>query len=263
MRSRLWICTWVALLLGALALASCGANPPAQAEDAPQAGVVLPTPPPMPTDPPRAPTPTPPPAPTSLPATAAGATLLAADFGSTTDLARWSILDAAEALRAPSVWQLHNGHLIPVSDGDALPSLYTTALVSGDPLWRDYSVSASAYASANDEIGVVARASAKGYYIFKLLPQGGKPAMLLARYDAAQQTFTPLARAETGGFAPRRWYTLRLQVQGNHLRAYVDGKLALEAQDATFAQGRAGVAGYAEGGLEFDQLTVQAPAAGP
>jgi hypothetical protein len=247
--------------LGALALAGCGANPPAQAEPGAQSGPVLPTPIPLPTDPPRAPTPTPPPAPTSPPALA-GATLLTADFSAATDLSRWSTLDAAEALRAPSIWQLNNGHLIPASDSDTLPSLYTTALVSGDSSWRDYSVSASAYASANDEIGVVARASEAGYYIFKLLPKGGTPAMLLARYDNQKKTFTTLAKADTGGFAPRRWYTLRLQVQGERLTASLDGQQVLEAQDATFKTGKAGVAGYAEGGLEFDHLTVQAAPAG-
>jgi hypothetical protein len=86
--------------------------------------------------------------------------------------------------------------------------------------------------------------------------------MLLARYDAAHQTFTPLATGESGGFVPQRWYSLRLVVQGQRLQAFVDGQLALEARDASYARGQAGVAGYAEGGLEFDQLTVQALAAG-
>jgi hypothetical protein len=49
-----------------------------------------------------------------------------------------------------------------------------------------------------------------------------------------------------------------LQVQGDQLTAFVDGQPALRARDATFAQGQAGVAGYPEGGLEFDQFVVQA-----
>ena len=103
---------------------------------------------------------------------------------------------------------------------------------------------------------MVARASEQGYYIFKLLPQGSTPAMALQRYDAADQTFTSLATSQSGGFELRRGYSLRLQVQGERLQAYLDGKLVLEAQDSSFTAGRAGVAGYAEGGLEFDQLTI-------
>jgi hypothetical protein len=156
---------------------------------------------------------------------------------------------------------VQNGHLIPYSDAQDLPSMYTTALVGGDLAWRDYSVSAASYVSNNDEVGVVARASEAGYYAFKLLPKGQKPAMLLLRYDALKGTYTTLAKTDTGGFAPRQWYTLRLQVQGSKLTAYLDGKEVLSAQDATLAAGRAGVAAYAEGGLEFDNLTVTALAA--
>src|SRR5262245_4023740 len=131
-------------LVGALALASCGANPAAQAEPAPPSGIVLPTPPPMPTSPPQPPTPTAPPAPAAAPAPAAGATLLADDFASA-DLGRWAVIDAADALPGPSVWKVRDGRLVPYSDAQDLPSMYTTALVGGDPAWRDYSVSVAGY----------------------------------------------------------------------------------------------------------------------
>lgn len=260
MRSRFWLYALLALL-GALALASCGANPPAQAEPAPPGGIVLPTPPPMPTSLPQPPTPTPPPAPAAAPVPAAGTTLLAADFASP-DLGKWHVIDAGVALPGPSVWKVHNGRLIPYSDAQDLPSMYTTALVGGDLAWRDYSVSVAGYVSNNDELGVVARASDNGYYVFKLFAQGQKPAMALLRYDAAREAFTTLATADSGGFAPRKWTTLRLQVQGSTLRAWVDGVEVLQSSDATLAAGRAGVAAYAEGGLEFDNLTVLALAAG-
>ena len=257
MRFRLWLFALTATLLGALALSGCGTNPPAQAEPAP-GGIVLPTPPPMPTNPPQPPTPTPPPAPVAAAAPTAGNTLLAADFGPSTDLKQWVVVDAADALPGPSVWKVQDGRLIPYSDAQDLPSMYSTALLTGDPTWRDYSVSIAGYVSNNDELGVVARGSDRGYYVFKLLPAGQKPGMVLARYDAARSTFTPLATADQGGFALERWYTLRLQVQGDQLTAFVNGKPALTARDATFAQGRAGVAAFAEDGLEFDNFVVQA-----
>ena len=259
MRPQIWLYALITLL-GALALTGCGANPTAQAEPAPQGGIVLPTPPPMPTSLPQPPTPTPPPAPAAV-VPSAGATLLTADFTSL-DLSRWTVIDAADALPGPSVWKVQNGHLIPYSDAQDLPSLYSTALVGGDPSWRDYSVSAAAYASNNDELGVVARASAAGYYVFKLFPAGQKPGMALLRYDAKRGAFSTLASAEAGGFAPRTWTTLRLTVQGQVLTAMVDGREVLSARDATLVSGRAGVAGYAESGLEFDNLTVLALAAG-
>jgi hypothetical protein len=260
MRRQLWLYSLIALL-GAVALAGCGANPTVQAEPAPPGGIVLPTPPPMPTTLPQPPTPTPPPAPAAV-QPAGGAPLLAADFASTTDLGKWSVIDAADALPGPSVWKVANGRLIPYSDAQDLPSLYTTALVAGDPSWRDYSVSAAGYVTLNDEVGVVARASDRGYYIFKLFPQGQKPAMALLRYDAAKGNYQLLASAESGGFALEKWYTLRLTVRGDVLTAAVDNQEVLSARDATLSSGRAGVAAYAERGVEFDNLTVLALAAG-
>jgi hypothetical protein len=259
MRPQHWLYALI-VLLGALALGACGANPAAQAEPAPPGGIVLPTPPQLPTSLPQPPTPTVPPAPDAA-RPAAGTPLLAADFSSA-DLGRWTVIDAADALPGPSVWKVQDGRLIPYSDAQDLPSMYTTALVGGDVAWRDYSVSAAAYASNNDELGVVARASDTGYYIFKLFPQGQQPGMALLRYDAARGTYTTLASVNTGGFAPQTWINLSLTVQGEILTALVDGREVLSARDATLVAGRAGVAGYPAGDLEFDNFTVLALPAG-
>jgi hypothetical protein len=249
--------TFVPLLgvVAVLALAGCGANPPAQAEPAAQSGIVLPTAPPMPTDRPQPPTPTPPPAPAAAVAPAS-ALLLADDFAPGSNIQNWSVIDAAYALPGPSVWKLQNGRLIPYSDAQDLPAMYSTALVTGDPSWADYRVSAAGYVTTNDELGVVARASETGYYVFKLLPTAQKPNMVLARYDAAKGTFTALASGETSGFALGKWYTLGLSVQGDKLVGTLNGQEALTARDTTLKAGRAGVAAYAEGGLEFDNFVV-------
>jgi hypothetical protein len=269
MRSRIWYVS-VAALLGTLVLAACGVNPDtgsassnvpaAQAAPTSSAAVILPTPPPMPTSPPRAPEPPPPPAPAAP--VPAGATILAsADFQASTDLSAWAVIDAAELINGPAVWEVQNDRLLQAGafEGDILQ--YPTALVTGDAAWQNYSVSAAAYNISNDEFGVVARAGEGGYYVFKLLPSQGKPGMVLARYDAASGHFTNLATADSGGFETKRWYDLRLQVQGDQLTAFVDGQPALTARDATLKQGRAGVSGFAMGDLEFDNFTVQALAA--
>jgi hypothetical protein len=259
-REHLWLQILGALALGAALLAGCAADPPAQAE--PGAAVdVLPTPPPMPTSPPQLPTPTPPPAPAMGNAPASGALLLHDDFDRA-GLAGWTIVDAADTGTTPSIWQVASGRLGPVSDGDGMPGLYATAQVTGDPAWRDYTVSAAAYATGNDEMGVVARASDAGYYVFRLLPDGSQASRFLARYDAATSSFKTIASADGVGFVPGRWYRLNLRVQGDHLQGFVDGQRVLDARDTTLTQGRAGVYGYAEGGLVFDDFAVQSlPAA--
>ncbi len=255
MRSRPWLLALIALLLGAVVLAGCGSSPQAQAEPG-TISDILPPPPPMPEGPTPAPTPAPPPAPADG-LQAAAAPLLAADFASSSQTTGWSVIDAADVIQFPSVWQVQDGRLAQVSDGNDLPGNYATALVAGQSAWADYRVSAAAFPTANDELGVVARATDAGYYVLRLLPASSAgPRAVLARYDAASTRFVTLASAEHAGFATERWVRLELRVTGGQLVGLVDGREVLSAQDATLTSGRAGVYGYAQGGLVFDNLTV-------
>jgi hypothetical protein len=255
MRSRPWLLALAALLLGAVVLAGCGSSPQAQAEPG-TISDILPTPPPMPQGPTPAPSAVPPPAPDSGPQ-AAAAPLLATSFDSPQATQGWAVIDAAEVLQFPSVWQVQDGRLAQVSDGNDLPGNYPSALVAGDTTWRDYRVAAAAFPTANDEIGVVGRAGEGGYYVLRLLPAAASgPRALLARYDAASTSFVTLASAEHAGFATGQWVRLELALSGQRLVGRVDGREVLSAQDATLTSGRAGVYGYAQGGLVFDNLSV-------
>jgi hypothetical protein len=158
------------LLFAAFGLSACGANPRAQAQQESQNSDILPTPPPMPILPTPLPTETPVPAPANqAPAVAGAQPVLRADF-SGGDLSNWQVIDATGPVSAPSVWRIANGHLEQVSDGEDAPGDYPTALVTGDPTWKDYLVSTVAYASGNEEMGLVFRAGDKGFYTFRLQP---------------------------------------------------------------------------------------------
>jgi hypothetical protein len=249
----------IVLLLSSIVLIGCGvrdsavARPPGAPAPTSSEVIILPTAPPMPTSALPPPTPTVPPPPAQA-APAGAASLLNADFGPGASLAQWQVIDTASALPGPSIWRLRDGRLSPISDAGDLPSMYGTALVSGDTSWRDYSVTVAAYNIDNEVFGVVARASEQGFYVFHLLP-GGTAALL--RYDGSSGAFKNLAKADVKGIAPRQWMTLRLQVHGDRISAFVSGQQVLQASDATLGQGQAGVYGYAMGGLEFDNLSVQ------
>ncbi len=164
------------------------------------------------------------------------------------------MIDTASALPGPSIWRIRDGLLSPISDAGDLPSMYGTALVAGDASWSDYSVTVAAYNVDNDASGVVARASDQGFYVFSCCPSGSAA---LLRYDSSSGVFKELARTDVSDTAPRQWTTLRLLVQGDTFSAFIGGKQVLQASDATLGQGLAGVYGYAMGGLEFDNLSVQ------
>lgn len=250
----------VALFSAAMLLSSCGTDGAAQAEQAPPPEDIIPDPPPMPTGEPRAPTPTPPPAPSAETSLAdASATLATTDFEGTTDLSTWEVVDGTDLVREPSIWEIQDGRLSQISDGDGIPSMYPTALVTGETDWSNYVVTSAVYATGNDEVGLVVRANDTGYYVFRLLPAtSGGPTRILSRYDAAAVDYEDLATSDGDGYELERWYTLQVAVQGDQIRAFVDGELVLETSDATLKQGRAGVYGFALGDLQFDNFTVQA-----
>lgn len=244
-------------------LAACNAAPQAQAEPGSDT-LIVPSPPPMPTAMPLPPTAALPEAPQPRSPAAQSSPLLQHTFDAPIDTAEWVVVDTAEVLQHPSIWQVDDGRLQQVSDGDGFPGMYPTALITGDTGWADYQVSVAAYVRGNDQVGVVARASDAGYYVFRLLPAAqGRPGSFLARYDAATGLFETIASTE-GGFELDRWYSLSLRLQGDRLEAFVDGRSVLVAHDASLSHGRAGVYGFAQGGLAFDNLSVDAlPASKP
>lgn len=244
------------LLLGAFGLAACGANPPVTAQEQ-QNTDILPTPPPMPTPITLPPSPTPVAAPVVAQPLSAN-DLFTANFGSD-DLAKWMVIDATGPVTAPAIWKTIDGQLHQVSDGQEAPGNYPTALVTGDSNWQNYVVNTTAYSTGNEEIGVVARASDKGFYVFRLTPAAANGGSVsIARWDADQGGFTDIASAAGNGYQDRQWYQLSIRVDGDHIQGFINGKPVIEANDATLAQGRAGVYGYAEGNLQFADFSVAA-----
>jgi hypothetical protein len=55
-----------------------------------------------------------------------------------------------------------------------------------------------------------------------------------------------------------RWYTLRFESVGSHLRVYVDGKLTLQAHDTSNARGKYGLMTYRTA-AHFDNVKVHSP----
>ncbi|MEM8534759.1 MAG: family 16 glycoside hydrolase [Chloroflexota bacterium] len=246
-----------AVILGAtLTLIGCSADPEVQARPA-TIDDILPTPLPMPTAIPQA-DPVIPPAPEESAQLANASTVFQTDFAQVLDSSQWQVIDSAEVLRAPSIWETRDGRLMQQGDSDGIPSMYATALVTGEAAWSDYDISVAAYPTNNDEIGVVARASDEGYYVFRVLPTTSEQfAYVLSRYNAQDASFEDLASSDGIGFEPNQWYTLRIRVQGDTIQAFLDDQLVVETQDTILTNGQAGVYGYAQGGLQFDNFVIQ------
>jgi rhamnogalacturonan endolyase len=117
-------------------------------------------------------------------------------------------------------------------------------LVAGDTEWTDYSVEVKVKPLSLDGMaGVVFRYRTNRRYYLAALNGGTKvtfrehlaiePELRVAGWkDLASGDFI----YDTG-----RYYLLKVQVAGNQMRAYIDGKLVAEASDPDLPHGRAGV----------------------
>src|SRR5579885_445872 len=121
-------------------------------------------------------------------------------------------------------------------------------LITGDPEWGDYSVQVRVRPLALDDLaGVVFRYHTnRHYYLFALT--GGNTAALRLHMPLETGLRVPawknLAEAPFS-YDTRRYYALKVENEGPRIRAYVDGKLVIEASDSELPQGKAGVTAVA------------------
>jgi galactosylceramidase len=151
--------------------------------------------------------------------------------------------------------------------------------ILGDDGWTDYEVSADVRMGSGEAAAVMGRindvgsgygAISKGYYLeldgkgdVRLVVARGKvdkkalvgdaeqQALIKAANDAAEGGEKVLAQAALGSKADG-WHTLKLRFNGTSIRGYVDGKPVVEATDALYGKGMAGLlAGPAQSGLSM------------
>ncbi len=131
-------------------------------------------------------------------------------------------------------------HLAPGST-----SQYTNAIfITGDPEWDDITVELKVRPLSLDGFaGAIFRYHTnRHYYLFALT--GGNKARLALRLPIERQMRVPewreLASADFH-YDTQRYYTLRVETDGPHMHAYIDGALILEVNDSEILKGKAGL----------------------
>lgn len=116
--------------------------------------------------------------------------------------------------------------------------------ITGDPEWSDYMVQARVQPlNKSDFAGIVFRYHTnRHYYMFALT--GGNKARLALHLPLEEKLRVPAWR-ELGAvdfpYEAVRYYTLKVENEGPRIRAYIDGKLVLQAEDRDILKGKAGV----------------------
>ncbi len=124
------------------------------------------------------------------------------------------------------------------------PELWNPTMIVGDPEWSDYTVEVKVRPLLKkDMAGVVFRYRTNRHYCFFGLTEGDKAFLRLRlplekRFRVAE--WRELGEAQFP-YDVKRYYTLRVENDGPRIRAYVDGKLLIEAEDGEILKGKAGV----------------------
>ena len=116
--------------------------------------------------------------------------------------------------------------------------------LTGDPEWADYTVEAKVKPLLlKGMAGLVFRYHTNRHYYLFALADGTKARLSL--HVPIEDTFrVPKWRdlAEVSfPYDVKRYYTLRVENQGPHIRAFIDGKPVLEASDDEILKGKAGI----------------------
>lgn len=160
---------------------------------------------------------------------------------------RWSVLDGEW-----SQFQYEDGELTYrqtslAGDGRSLTGATTGAQVV------QVNARALSFAGTSSWFGVFARyVDARNYFYLTLRSDGTLSLRKLVNGSIVVLGTKPLT------VTPNSWHNVRLEAIGNSLRAYVDGKLYLEATDTSHPLGRYGLVTY-KTAAEFDNVLVSQP----
>lgn len=124
------------------------------------------------------------------------------------------------------------------------PKYWNPIMITGDPEWSDYTLEVKVRPLLKKEMaGIVFRYHTnRHYYLFALT--GGNKAVLRLHLPAETNyrvgDWKELGAA-TFAYDMQRYYTLKVENDGPAIKAYIDGKLLLEASDSEILKGKVGV----------------------
>ena len=169
----------------------------------------------------------------------------------------WTIVDEGNNY-APSDWKVSNGVLVQDSNifggssNGTEPYKPGTYALNGAANWADYTVSLKLRSRDDDGIGIMFRyQDPDNYYLFSM----GKQRNYRTITKKVDGVVTELA-GDTVPYIMNQWYEVRIEVQGNTIKAYLDDTLLFDVQDDSLATGKIGLYSWGNTGSDFDDISV-------
>ena len=178
------------------------------------------------------------------------------------ELTRWSAIDDPETIEGPSEWRveqdgwLHQRSNIWGRRGDFLGRWYGTFLVAGDQSWRDYALSLRARPEDDDGFGVVFRFQDPEHFYRLLFIQDGRNGGPIARLDKREGADYTEIWSSPRGYRTGVEVFIEIEVDGDNIRARLNGQSIIEAKDGSYRNGKVGLFCYAQSNQAFDDVKV-------
>ena len=179
-----------------------------------------------------------------------------------TELTRWAAIDDPETIEGPSEWRveqdgwLHQRSNIWGRRGDFLGRWYGTFLVAGDESWRDYRLSLTARPEDDDGFGVVFRFQDPEHFYRLLFIEDGRNGGPIARLDKREGADYTEIWSAPRGYRMGAEVFIEVEVDGDIIRARLNGQSIIEAKDGSYRNGKVGLFCYAQSNQAFDDVKV-------
>ena len=117
----------------------------------------------------------------------------------------------------------------------------------------DHTVNLKLRSRDDDGIGIMFRyQDPDNYYMFSM----GRQRNYRTIIKKVDGVVTELA-GDTVGYNENQWYDVKIDVQGNTIKAYLDDTLLFDVQDDSLASGKIGLYSWGNTGSEFDDLSIE------
>jgi len=133
---------------------------------------------------------------------------------------------------------------------------------SGEETWDNYTIEVDADLLTGQGYGIYFRVTNVGSsfngYAFQYDPGYGSGAFLMRRIDNGYER-SPFAIAWfPGGYQIYNiWRHIRIEINGDNFKAYVDGVLVVDANESTYSEGAIGLRMWGHSHVMFDNFRVQ------
>lgn len=177
-------------------------------------------------------------------------------------LINWSVVDDPDTIEGQSEWRveadgwLHQRSNVWGRRGDFIGRWYGTYLVAGDDAWKDYELSVKANPIDDDGFGVVFRYQDPDHFYRLLLLQDGLSGGPITRLDRREGADYTELWSVAKGYRTSTEMTIEVRVDGDVIKASVDGRQLFEVKDGSYTHGKVGLFCYAQKGQSFDDVRV-------